>query len=203
LFPILAGNNPSGDRVHPDPNRPFRDLRRMGSIAVTTALTAALLTPMLRADATTASFSEAFTGASLTNSGWTSSKGGGGSGPPVLNPDLTAGNVGVAHAGEFACLTALAPTSEIAAGDGAIVGCPHDRDADPAVTSPLDQVGAGALRLTDNRFAQSSMVLYDQPQQMSDGLDISFDFAMHSGVTCPVTSGGRTGCNPAVTGADG
>lgn len=140
-------------------------------LALLVALTASTVVRITVAAAASASFSESFTGATLSNpSNWTSSTGPGGVGPTDFgSPE---------HAGEFVCLTALAEGQSITVRSGSIVGCPQGRDS----TSTSDSVGSGALRLTDNRFMQSAMVLYNRPQKMSDGLDITFRFAMHSGI---------------------
>ena len=138
------------------------------------------------AAAATESFRESFSGATLGDpSDWVSTNGPGGEGFD-----------GATHPGESACLTGLAFEESITVATGSIVGCPHG--AGRTAAGPLDAAGSGALRLTDNRFAQSAMVLYSRPQKVSDGLDIRFSFAMHSGVVCPSGS-----CGAAVPGADG
>jgi hypothetical protein len=142
--------------------------------------------------AATESFSESFRGASLTiPSHWTSSRGATGTGPG-----------GAVDESEFACLTALAPDAAPIAvqgvaglattarpGSGLIVGCPKSGDQ----TEALNSVGEGALRLTREAHSQSVVVLYNRPQTMADGLDITFSFAIHSGRSQSST----------ITGADG
>jgi hypothetical protein len=138
------------------------------------------------AGAATESFSESFSGATLGDaSDWVSSNGPGG-----------VGFDGTTHPGEPACLTGLASGQTISVATGSIVGCPHGAGRTDA--GSFDDPGSGVLRLTDNRFMQSAMVLYNRPQKVSDGLDIRFNFAMHSGVVCPSAR-----CGYDVPGADG
>lgn len=157
-----------------------RPTRRRDAFAAVLGL--GLLAPAVLAGAparaATETFSESFTGATLGDPGdWVSTNGPGGTGPTPAS---------IFHAGEPACLTGLAPGLSISVGSGEIAGCP-DRVGDPATS--IDAPGSGVLRLTDNRFAQSAVVLYDRPQRMSDGLDISFSFAIHSGVAYSTATG--------------
>lgn len=168
--------------------RPFQ-MRAFGpaaAIGTALALLFAILAPTLTARAASPAFVETFTGAIVVEpTDWTASKGTGGTG---FN--------NVQHDGEFPCLTALAPTEEIELDEGSLVGCPNDRTQSDS--DPIDAIDEGVLRLTDDRFLQSGMVLYNRPQSVADGLDITFRFAIYGGTTCPANR-----CGTAVTGADG
>jgi len=164
-------------------------LQARGSLhrAFTAALVLGLALPVavaiLPAQAATPSFSESFRDASLTGDPltWTSSRG----------ADTTAVPSGSVadNKSAYACLTALASGQEIvvqgvtglsptaAPGSGRIAGCAPG----PGEPDPVDGPSSGALRLTSALHGQSAVVLYNQPQRMSDGLDITFSFAIHSG----------------------
>lgn len=163
---------------------------RLRAIFMVTAILGAVLASGLAhvpAEAASETFSESFRGSSLpVPLRWTSSRGATGPGPG-----------GVTEPSEYACLTALAPGQSITVqgvagiaaadrpGSGLIVGCPNT--ASPS--DPIDSVGAGALRLTREAHTQSTVVVYNEPQKMSDGLDITFSFAIHSGRTSSTATG--------------
>ena len=169
----------------PDSSRSIGLRSLVASLVVVGLLVPALVT-MAPARAAVETFSESFRGATLASpADWVASNGSGGTGFDGVN-----------HPGEPACLTGLAFGQAISVDSGSIVGCPHG--AGRNAPGSLDTPGSGVLRLTDNRFMQSAMVLYNRPQRVSDGLDITFAFAMHSGVVCPAAS-----CGYDVPGADG
>jgi len=159
-----------------------------GSLGVVLAavLVAPLLGPVSFARAESEAFAESFGGASLASpASWVSSRGPTGNAPPQ-QPVPPA---------EYACLTALAPGEQIEVarftatsgtdrpGTGLIVGCPS------GTADPIDEPGSGVLRLTGPAYSQSAVVLYTAPQKMSDGLDISFTFAMYGGIATGIDLG--------------
>ena len=161
-----------------------RSLRRVFASALVLGLLLPVAVAILPAQAATATFSESFRDATLTGDpfNWTSSRGADTTGVP-------SGAVLADNESAYACLTALASGQEIvvqgvsglsataAPGSGRITGCAPG----PGESDPVNGPSSGALRLTSRLHGQSAVVLYNQPQKMSDGLDITFSFAMHSG----------------------
>jgi hypothetical protein len=161
-----------------------RSLRRVFASALVLGLLLPVAVAILPAQAATSTFSESFRNASLTGDplNWTSSRGADTTGVPT-------GAVLAENKSAYACLTALASGQEIvvqgvsglsptaAPGSGRITGCAPG----PGESDPVNGPSSGALRLTSALHGQSAVVLYNQPQKMSDGLDITFSFAMHSG----------------------
>ena len=132
-------------------------LRGLFAASIVVSLLVPAVVEIAPARAATETFSESFSGATLSSpSDWIASR---------------------SSTSRDACLTALAEGSSIALSSGQLVGCPG---AGAGVA--LDAGRPGVLRLTDAAVGQSAMVLYREPQKMSDGLDITFSFAMHSGI---------------------
>lgn len=75
----------------------------------------------------------------------------------------------------------LTARSTVVAPDGGIQGSP---------AGPLDPVGEGALRLTNNIADQAAFTLFNRPISSTDGLTITFELYAYGGTTNPQRADG-------------